>query len=134
MPGVSVRMSRRCGGVLSSGDMWSPARPYAELVPDRNDQLRAKREELFAEFESIADPRSLWHFQRRLAEEIIATEPTAFADRESPERRHLRLLRFFGDGLAWRFARSPTTAASGSRPPTTPRPPPARLAPGDASV
>ena len=49
---------------------------------------------------------ALFDFQERLAGEIIAAEPAAFRDKASPERRHIRLLRLLGDGLAWRFLHS----------------------------
>jgi len=68
---------------------------------DPHDELRIHREELLDLLDGIDGIDALWAFQRRLVDEIIAAEPIAHADRKSPERQHLKLLRLFGDALAW---------------------------------
>ena len=65
--------------------------------------MRNIRVELLRQLDEIDGAAALWSFQRRLTDEIISAEPRAFADRRSPERDHLRLLRLFGDALAWRL-------------------------------
>jgi hypothetical protein len=58
---------------------------------------------LIEEFERLDAADSIYAFQTRLADAIIAAEPNAFADKRRPERDHLRRLRLLGDGLAWRL-------------------------------
>ncbi|WP_445151348.1 hypothetical protein [Baekduia sp. Peel2402] len=74
-------------------------------MPDGLTDIRA---ELLEAFDKIASAEDVWEFQRRLIAAIVDAEPVAFADKASPERRHLRLLRLFGDALAWRLLHSHT--------------------------
>jgi len=64
--------------------------------------LRRRRRRLLRRLDRIDSAKALYAFQKRLAGEIRRIEPHAFADRTSPARRHLRLLRLFGDALAWK--------------------------------
>lgn len=68
---------------------------------DRKARQTQQLVSLIEEFEGLQSANSILRFQARLADAIIEAEPTAFADRSSPERDHLRRLRLLGDGLAW---------------------------------
>ena len=85
------------------------------------DELRARREDILREFDAADAPDSAFTLQERIAAEIIAAEPVAYSDRESPERMHIEKLRIIVDGLAWRFLHSYTIrqlSKSGTPPPS----------------
>jgi hypothetical protein len=56
---------------------------------------------LFDAFPSDPTPNDALHFQRLLADEILRTEAEQHLERSQLRKEHVRLVRIYGDALAW---------------------------------
>lgn len=88
------------GAALRAGP--APTRKRASVMtPARSTEaLRGCRKNLFEAFPHEPTPASALRYQELLAEEILRTEAEQRRQRSPAAKRHLRLLRIYGDSLA----------------------------------